>query len=202
IDRLSGPQLTKLRRRGEEPKSPPHLLAFDLKTGKELWRTSTDVFGTWLSYSAKHDVRIEAGRVARDSLPDEPKGMRAYKAGTGKVLWYEATHTGPAMIHGDTILQGQGACDLLTGALKMRPDPLTGELVPWGWIRNYGCNTPAASEHLLTFRSGAAGFFDLCRDGGTRNFGGLRSSCTHNLVVAGGVLTIPHYTRPSTFPYP
>jgi hypothetical protein len=52
-----------------------------------------------------------------------------------------------------------------------------------------------ASEHLLTFRSGAAGYFDLCGDGGTGNFGGFRSSCTNNLVVAGGVLTAPDYTR-------
>ena len=63
------------------------------------------------------------------------------------------------MIHGDTVLQDQSGCDLLTGALKMRTDPLTGEAVPWKWTRNYGCNTPAASEHLLTFRSGAAGLF-------------------------------------------
>ena len=75
------------------------------------------------------------------------------------------------------------------------------EAVPWKWMRNYGCNTPAASEHLLTFRSGAAGYFDLCNDGGTGNFGGFRSSCTNNLIVAGGVLTAPEYTRTCTCPY-
>jgi hypothetical protein len=52
-----------------------------------------------------------------------------------------------------------------------------------------------ASEHLLTFRSGAAGYFDLCNDGGTGNFGGFRSSCTNNLIVAGGILTAADYTR-------
>jgi hypothetical protein len=72
---------------------------------------------------------------------------------------------------------------------------LTGVLVPWEWSRTYGCNTPSASEYLLTFRSGAAGYFDLCNDGGTGNFGGFRSSCTNNLIVAGGVLTAPEYTR-------
>lgn len=83
----------------------------------------------------------------------------------------------------------------------MRLDPITNESVPWKWIRNYGCNTPAASEHLLTFRSGAAGYFDLCNDGGTGNFGGFRSSCTNNLIVAGGVLTAPEYTRTCTCAY-
>ena len=71
----------------------------------------------------------------------------------------------------------------------------------WTWARNYGCNTPAASENLLTFRSGAAGYFDLCNDGGTGNFGGFRSSCTNNLIVAGGVLTAPDYTRTCTCSY-
>src|SRR5207237_3518209 len=88
-----------------------------------------------------------------------------------------------------------------TGAPKMRKDPLTGEPAPWKWIRNYGCNTPAASEHLLTFRSGAAGYFDYCNDGGTGNFGGFRSSCTNNLIVAGGLLNAPDYTRTCTCAY-
>src|SRR5438445_13631716 len=99
------------------------------------------------------------------------------------------------MLHDRTVLQGQSACDLLTGEPKMRPHPLTGVPVLWEWTRNYGCNTPAASENLLMFRSGAAGFFDLCNDGGTGNFGGFRSSCTNNLIVAGGVLVAPDYTR-------
>lgn len=47
----------------------------------------------------------------------------------------------------------------------------------------------------MTFRSGAAGFFDLLRDGGTGNFGGFRSGCTNNLIVAGGLLNAPDYTR-------
>jgi hypothetical protein len=144
---------------------------------------------------------VEAGRVARDSLLDEPKGMRAYNARDGSARWFEKAYLGPAMIHGDTILQGQGACDLLTGAPKLRPDPITAEPVPWTWQRNYGCNTPAASEHLMTFRSGAAGYFDLAADGGTGNFGGFRSSCTNNLIVAGGVLTAPEYTRTCTCAY-
>ena len=40
---------------------------------------SANVFGSWLSYSDKYDILIEAGRNARDTLSDEPKGMRAYR---------------------------------------------------------------------------------------------------------------------------
>ena len=59
----------------------------------------------------------------------------------------------------------------------------------------YGCNTTIGAEHLLTFRSGAAGYFDLKNDGGTGNLGGFKSGCTSNLVVADGVLNSPDYTR-------
>jgi hypothetical protein len=100
------------------------------------------------------------------------------------------------MIHGDTILCGEkGACDLMTGAPRGRIHPITGQAVEWTWTRNYGCNTPAASEHLMTFRSGAAGYFDLAGDGGTGNLGGFKSGCTNNLIVAGGLLNAPDYTR-------
>ena len=179
----------------------PALRVLDLKTGEELWSTTEDVFGTWLSYSAKHDVLMESGRVARDTLTDEPKGMRAYRADTGTVLWQSKTYAGPAMIHGDIVLKDQSACDMLTGKPKLRTDPVTGQQVEWTWTRDYGCNTPAASECLLTFRSGAAGYFDLLNDGGTGNFGGFRSSCTNNLIVAGGLLNAPDYTRGCTCSY-
>ncbi len=201
IDRLSGDQLARYKQDDKEPPFPARVVAFDLHTGDKVWDKDAEVFGTWLSYSEKRDILIEAGRVARDSLLDEPKGMRAYRAKDGATLWRDRDYVGPAMIHGDTVLQDQGGCDLLTGALKMRLDPITGDPVPWRWQRTYGCNTPAASEHLLTFRSGAAGYFDYCNDGGTGNFGGFRSSCTNNLIVAGGVLTAPDYTRTCTCAY-
>lgn len=44
---------------------------------------------------------------------------------------------------------------------------------------------------MLTFRSGAAGFYDLLNEGGTGNLGGFKSGCTSNLVVADGVLNVP-----------
>ena len=53
----------------------------------------------------------------------------------------------------------------------------------------------------MTFRSAAAGYFDLANDGGTGNWGGFRSSCTANLVAADGVLNAPDYTRTCTCSY-
>jgi len=195
IDRMSGPELARLKRRGQDAPQKPRLVVFDLASGQEQWSTDADVFGTWLSYSAERDVLVEAGRVASDTISDEPKGMRAYRAGGGEILWQDKSLAGPAMLHHDTILMAGKACDLLSGQPRMREHPLSGEPVEWTWSRNYGCNTPMASEHLLTFRSGAAGYFDMCNDGGTGNFGGFRSSCSNNLIVAGGLLTAPDYTR-------
>lgn len=194
IDRVSGMQLAAMRE-PDVDQIRPRLRVFDLRSGKELWTTEDDVFGTWLSYSIQHDVLVEAGRANRDSLKDEPSGIRVYRADTGRVLWHDASYTGAPILHGDTILLEKYGCDLLTGKKAMRTHPLTGEIVEWSWMRNYGCNTPAASEHLLTFRSGAAGYFDYCNDSGTGNFGGFRSSCTNNLIVAGGLLVAPDYTR-------
>jgi len=188
-------------RRPASDAAPPRLLALDLKTGKTLWQTTREVFGTWLSYSARHDVLVEAGRGGRDTLHDEAAGMRAYHAAAGQVLWHNPDYGGPAMIHGDTILKDQSACHLLTGLPVLRDDPLTGRPSEWTWTRDYGCNTPLASQHLLTFRSGAAGFFDLANDGGTGNIGGFRSGCTNNLIVAGGLLTAADYTRTCTCSY-
>jgi outer membrane protein assembly factor BamB len=196
IDRRSGPEVERLKKKGDNSKIQPLLLAFDLKTGRELWRSEEDIFGTFLSYSEPRDVLVEAGRVARDTVNDEPKDkMRVWNAAEGKPLW-KKNFSGPGMIHGDTILAGEkGACDLLTGAPRGRLHPFTLLPVEWTWARNYGCNTPAASEHLLTFRSGAAGYFDLAGDGGTGNLGGFKSGCTNNLIVAGGLLNAPDYTR-------
>lgn len=201
IDRPSTDYTLFVKKKATDKNPPARLLALDLRSGKEVWSSRSDVFGTWLSYSAKHDVLVESGRLARDTLGDEPRGMRVYTAGRGKVLWYRQDYAGPAMIHGERILKDGSACDLLTGAPYLRPDPLTGQPTEWTWTRTYGCNTPCAAEHLLTFRSGAAGYYDLCNEGGTGNFGGFRSGCTNNLIVAGGLLNAPDYTRTCTCSY-
>lgn len=194
VDLLSQGELERLKRRGQEPSTTSRLICFDLNSGSELWSTEEGVFGTWLSFSKEHDVLVESGRPTRDSLEDEPKGMRAFNASNGDLLWTQ-DYSGPAIVHGEEILLQGFACHLLTGEKVMRDHPVTGEEVEWTWSRNYGCNTPMASEHLMTFRSGAAGYYDLAGDGGTGNFGGFRSGCSNNLIVAGGILTVPDYTR-------
>jgi outer membrane protein assembly factor BamB len=196
IDRLPLSEVQHLQRRGKSPEKEFRIVAWDAKTGEELWSTNEGIFGTWLSYSAEHDLLLQAGRASRDMLPEPDDQLTVYDAADGSVKWHkEIEYGGPCMLHGDTLITQGFALDLLTGEPKMRAHPLTGEQVPWTFERNYGCNSAVASEHLLTFRSAAAGFFDLARDGGTGNIGGFRSGCTTNLIVADGVLNAPDYTR-------
>ncbi|MEA3399841.1 MAG: PQQ-binding-like beta-propeller repeat protein [Armatimonadota bacterium] len=203
VDRLPDAIVARMKRRGEELTTSPRLAALDIRTGELLWSTTADVFGTFLSYSAERDLLLQSGRPSRDMLPDEPGDrMIAYRGADGSVVW-DAHHQygGPPLLHGDTIITQGQAFSLLDGRPRARRNPLTGAESPWRFERFYGCNTAIASEHLLTFRSGAAGFFDLARDGGTGNMGGFKSGCTSNLIVANGVLNAPDYTRTCTCSY-
>ena len=196
IDSLTETRLKALNRRGMKLKGNPSLSALDLKTGRVLWQSEEDIFGTFLNYSAEHDLLLQAGSAFRDRARDEiGRGMIAYKGKDGEVLWSnkDLSYSGPCLLMKDRIItNGNGGFAL---------DIKTGKPTGWKYTRNYGCNTAIGSEHLLTFRSGAAGFYDLKNDGGTGNWGGFRSSCTANLIPANGVLNAPDYTRTCSCAY-
>ncbi|NQU20232.1 MAG: PQQ-binding-like beta-propeller repeat protein [Candidatus Nealsonbacteria bacterium] len=216
IDGLPNLVADSMRRKGVLPDDKPELLALDVRTGDVLWSTTENVFGSWLSYSRQHDLLVQSGRASRDMLIDEPDRRIAVfhcAAGSegrwadGSIAWdKQITHGGPCIIHGETLHlsdpgTGGRAVSLLTGEVATRQHPLTGEAVPWHYARNYGCGSAVACENLLTFRSGAAGYYDLTSDGGTGNFGGFKSGCTDNLIPADGVLNAPDYTRTCTCSY-
>ncbi|MCH2588618.1 MAG: PQQ-binding-like beta-propeller repeat protein [Planctomycetales bacterium] len=197
IDRLPETIVALMARRGRKPTGKPRLVAFNARTGQEAWSTTENVFGTWLGLSTQHNLLLQCGRPARDMLTSEPDDrMIVYQARSGKIRWdKKLAYSGPCLLRGETIITQGQAVSLLTGEPITRTNPLTGLTQPWGYTRNYGCNSAVASRHLLTFRSAAAGYFDLTRDGGTGNLGGFRSSCSSNLICADGVLNAPDYTR-------
>ena len=130
--------------------------------------------------------------------------MVAYRGSTGEIVWEERkrSYSGPCIVHNDLVLtapyqysDSSGAFHIKDGTPYLIKNPLTGQMEPWRITRAYGCNTPVAGEHLLTFRSGAAGYYDLNNMSGTGNFGGFKSGCTSNLIPANGVLNAPDYTR-------
>ena len=211
IDRVPPGQVDALSRRGitaSDIGAPWELFAFDVRTSEVIWSTTADIFGTWLGYSEEYGVLIQSGRQSRDMVSGEPTGrIIAYNGSDGSVLWDKSGQVsdGPYLLHHDTIIMQSetsgAALDLLTGAVRTRVHPMTGAPVSWDFSRTYGCNSAVGAENLLTFRSGAAGYFDLRHGGGTGNLGGFKSGCTSNLIPANGVLNAPDYTRTCTCAY-
>ena len=190
VDRFSEEKLKALARRGVQLETHPQLYALDVVTGNVAWSHDQDVFGTFLNYSEDHDLLLQGGSLFRDRAYDEiGQGMVAYRGATGAVLWQDAevVYNGPCLLWRDKIItNGNGGFSL---------DLLTGKRTGWTYQREYGCNTAFGCQNLLTYRSGAAGFYDLLNDSGTGNWGGFRSSCTNNLIPAEGLLCAPDYTR-------
>ncbi|MCL4201918.1 MAG: PQQ-binding-like beta-propeller repeat protein [Pirellulaceae bacterium] len=211
LDKLPNRVEEHKRKRGIDAPATYRLLAVEARTGEPVWSVSENVFGTWLSYAESHDLLLQAGAAASDRSPDEVgRGLSVHRAGDGSVVWNDLalSYAGPCILHNDTLItnttsyrESKGAFHLLDGSPITVADPVTGQDLPWRFTRTYGCNTAVASEHLLTFRSGAAGFYDLTNHGGTGNLGGFKSSCSSNLIVADGVLNAPEYTRTCTCAY-
>jgi len=213
IDGLSPTKKAFMTRRGLSFESKPRVLALDARTGQERWSDEENVFGTWLGYSETHDILLQAGARAGDRAPDEVRrGLRAYRGTDGQQLWHsDVSYDGPPILYHDRIITQTGGSNqnarpaktfqLLTGEAVTWTHPLTGQTIPWQWLRFKGCNTAVASEHLLTFRSASGAYIDMSCGMGTTSIGGFKSGCTSNLIVADGVLNAPDYTRTCTCSY-
>jgi outer membrane protein assembly factor BamB len=206
VDRPAPEEVEFLKRRGLEPAGGQSLLALDARTGKLLWQSDRCVSQA-LSYSEEHDILVAGGALrGRDGavLWDRLKTVGYEKHpnpgldSSADPLWWGKW--GPMIGPGTIYTQGQRAFGLLDGQQKTWTDP-DGQAREWRFRRFHGCGPSAGAHHILTFRSGTAGFYDLARDGGTGNLGAFRSGCTSNLIVADGVLNAPDYTRTCTCPY-
>jgi len=211
LDRLPTNVEAKLRRRGKADPSSYRVVALDAGTGKVQWQRHENIFGTWLGYSKEHDILLQAGAKGVDRQEDDEvgQGMTTYRGRTGDVIWHhDLKYAGPCILHNETIFTNviryslsSGAFSLLDGSPQFVRNPLTGKEEPWRMTRTYGCDAMTACENFLTFRSGAAGYYDLVTKSGTGNLGGFKSSCSGNLIVANGVLNAPDYTRTCSCSY-
>ena len=211
LDKLPKQIEDKLKRRGGVSPDTYRIIAVDYRTGEPEWEEEGGIFGTWLGYSEQFGLLLQAGASASDRLKSEVgQGMAVYRGDDGSLKWRvdDRAYSGPCILHNDTILTNansyqlsSGAFSLLDGTPKLILNPLTNQEQPWQICRAYGCNNIIASEHMLTFRSGAAGYYDLNTLSGTGNLGGFKSGCTSNLVVANGVLNAPDYTRTCSCSY-
>ncbi len=174
-----------MRRRGKALPGSYRILAMNYRTGDPEWEVKDGIFGTWLGYSEQHDLLLQAGAQASDRLTTETgRGMTVYRAKDGSIQWKDdsLSYSGPCILHNDLIItnansysESAGAFYIQTGKQRLIKNPLTGEIQTWKISRAYGCNNIIASENMLTFRSGAAGFYDLQTEGGTGNLGGFKT---------------------------
>jgi len=187
----------KMERRGIDLPTNYRLLSLDIKNGSVIWEKNEKVFGSWLGYSIKNNLLLQATRPSKDMLSgEEGNRMIIYKGESGEEVWDKlVSYNNPPILHNDQIITDHIAMDIFSGKQVQRKNPLSLKLQPWTYTRTYGCNYNIASENLLSFRTSAAGFFDLKNDGGVGHFGGFKSGCTSNLIAANGVLNAPDYTR-------
>jgi len=192
------------RRRGGKP-VPAHptgvLLALDARTGKVRWTSDDDVYGTTLAVSTEHDVLLMGYNKVGFARPSDRfgRGMRAYRASSGEVLWASKfTGTRPAIV-GRTVYSFPGAWDLLTGTQRTVTDSKPGRRAGDVWHirgKGQGCGLVAGCENLLTLRSAAIGYYDLSYDRGwLENYGGIRAGCFINALPACGIVIVPDDTR-------
>ena len=200
IDGLSAGEMELAKRRGLDITAKATMSAFDAKTGKQIWTTDENIFGTWLGYSAERDMLVQAG-CGRGS---EPTALAGHSGKTGRRIWRcpeadggEApTFIGPPLLHHNVIFPQHGqVVDLMNGKIRTRTDPITGKPAAWTSTA-HGCGFMLGGEHILTQRAWSTGGYTAISSA-PRVFGlgGFRSGCTANMVPAGGVLASPEYTQ-------
>jgi hypothetical protein len=179
VDRLGAPKdLGK-----EHPKGT--LLALDAASGKVLWQKKDNIYGTMLALSTPHDVLLMSYQATRFKLPSEQgKWLTGFRASTGGRLWEKTGNylTRPVLVERTIYAQG-GAWDLLDGSDKSFP-----------FKRSYGCGQLAACQNLMVFRSATLGYYDLQKNKGMEDYGGIRPGCWINSIPAGGLVLVPDAT--------
>lgn len=202
IDRPLAFERPKKSKAPARPHKPGTLLALDAKSGKVLWQSNDDVWGTVLELSTDHDALVMCYQPTRFKLESEKGGkFRAYRASTGKQLWEcEAGYKSRPLLNDKLIIAEPGAWNLLTGKPKMT-EGKDGEPVPWRFSRSYGCGITSGSRNLLLFRSATMGYVDLTVGHETQNFGGIRPGCWINTLPVGGIVLMPDSTNVCTCSY-
>lgn len=170
------------------------LLCLDAKTGRVIWETSDGVEAEWLAYSVAHDVLVASAdpSLLRASTDKEKAVIHVRRGSDGSKLW-EQTGYGLCVLRDDTLIVGDSAA---FGLLDGRP-------LPWSMPnRTKGCGSFLTGQHVVTFRSATAAYYDLDHADGTSGLGGLRIACMDNALPAGGVLNIPNMASGCDCNYP
>ena len=189
------------------------VVALDASTGSKLWEKVVDLTGCCGDYmgAAYSDglLLFFGNHGNHDAWRFREGGMKwrritALAARTGEMVWSRPLNyrTRPVIV-GDKIILEPQACYLHTGDIVMRDHPVTGQPVPWEFLRpGHTCGITAASANGLFYRSACTALYDLARDNGVTIFGGYRPGCAISVIPACGLLLSPEASAGCTCSYP
>lgn len=183
-------------------------IAVAARTGQTLWSQPVDVTdcseigtgGGKLTLMHHDGVLVLCGANANGHywpqfLAGEFKQRRlvALSAADGRLLWSkDANYRHRPIIIGQRLIAEPWDFDLHTGRQNTRTGALTGEPEPWCIMRTgHHCGALAACPHMITFRTGTMGYYDLDADVGVQHFGGQRPGCWINAIPANGLVIMP-----------
>ena len=178
-------------------------VALDLATGKVCWQRPVDLTecgAQVLTAMCHKDTLVFCGAHGNGHYwPQFFGGLFSKRravvlsATDGRILWHKAIgYRHRPLIIGDTLYAEPWAFELRTGKPVTRVHPLTGERVPWEFIRpGHHCGAVSACPGALFFRSGFIGYYDLVKDHGVSHFTGQRPGCWINVLPTQGLAVIP-----------
>ena len=189
------------------------VVALDVATGKTRWKKPIDLTGCggnkmgsayadglllFFGHFSNHDQRF----FLRDKLTW--RRITAINAQTGQVVWSRPlNYLRRPVIIGDKVIIEPRACDLRTGEIIQRSHPVTGEQVPWEFLRpGHSCGVTSASADTLFYRSYCTAIYEMDRDQGISLFGGIRNGCWLDVIAANGLMLVPERSSGCTCSYP
>ena len=188
-------------------------VALDALTGEKRWEKVVDLtgccgdlmgtaYGHGMMYFFGNFGNHDAWRFRDGWL--KWRRITALSAENGDMVWSRPLNyrTRPVLM-ADRIIIEPRACDPYTGEILTRSHPVTGQDVPWEFLRpGHTCGITAASAAGLFYRSACTAFYDLERDRGVTIFGGYRPGCAISLIPASGLLLSPEASAGCTCSYP
>jgi len=189
------------------------VLALDAETGEKIWENVVDFTGCAgdaMGAAYHKNVLMFFGNYGNHDAWRHSGGelkfrrVTALSGDTGEVVWSRPLNyrTRPLIV-GDKLILEPYACDYRTGELVMRTHPVTGERVPWEFLRpGHCCSVTSASPYMLFTRSFSRLMYDLENDRGVTLFGGIRASCFINMIPANGLLLFPEGSSGCTCSFP
>lgn len=189
------------------------VLALDAATGVKVWEKQVDFTGCGGDKmgGAYHDgILFFFGCFSNHDGSYFTQGtlkwrrITALSADTGEMIWSRPlNYLRRPLIVGDTIIIEPRACDARTGEIITRSHPITGEPVPWEFLRpGHCCSITSAAANALFYRSYCGAIYDLAEDTGVDLFGAIRPGCWINMIPANGLLLFPEASSGCTCSFP